>query len=317
MSEIYDGLGVNPSLAGGASSGGGTSSNNNAISMKVLVERLTYVRNKLRDFWMKESVKVQKAMGFSSPAILQFDDAIFSDEISYKKLLIELYDRDVISQEGLREEFNIIDPIESKRVLREAKQRKKETVPLKAGPYHDPMIKTTLMNDLVKNGAMDGDELNIDIKKTDVYSKDPGGRPVGKKDSIKRDPKKVTPKKASAGQFLETQVWAREAFDSIANIIGTAYLKEKSKANFRQLSDDEAIEFEDLKLSILMGIPPFSEVTASVVQSAIANIRPTAIERQARDVLLSELSTKVNRIPTMDDKRIAASAAYAISVLSE
>ena len=52
--------------------------------MKVLVERLSYVRNKLKEFWMKESVQSTKAMGFSSPAILQFDDAIFSDEIAYK-----------------------------------------------------------------------------------------------------------------------------------------------------------------------------------------------------------------------------------------
>lgn len=316
MSEIYDGLGVNPSLAGG-SAAGSTGMTNNAISMKVLVERLSYVRNKLREFWMRESVKVQKAMGFSSPAILQFDDAIFSDEISYKKLLIELYDRDIISQEGLRDEFNIIDPIESKRVLREVKRRTKEVIPPKASPFHDPMIKTKLMSDLVKGGGMDGDELNVDVKKEDVVTKDPGGRPIGKKDSIKRDPKKVSPKKAFAGDFLEMQVWAREALDSISNIVGDAYLQEKSKANFRQLNDEEAQEYEDFKLSILMGLKPFSNIDINSIQNAVANIKPTAIERQIRDTLLAELPSKINRSITMDDKRIAASAAYAMSVLSE
>ena len=317
MSELYDGLGVNPSLAGGSSSGGSGGATNNAISMKVLVERLSYVRNKLKEFWMRESVKIQKAMGFSSCGILQFDDAIFSDEISYKKLLIELYDRDIISQEGLREEFNILDPVESKRVLREVKRRKKETIPLKAGPYHDPMIKQTLMGDLVKGGGMDGDELNIDVKKEDVYSKDPGGRPTGVKDGVKRDPKKVTPKKAFSGTaFIETQTWAREAIDKISNIVGDAYLQEKSKANFRQLDDAQASEFEDLKLSILMGIAPFSNIDTQTVQAAIASIRPTAVEREIRDTLLSELPKKVKRQLTIDDKRIAASAAYTISVLS-
>jgi hypothetical protein len=111
MSEIYDGYGVNPSLAGGV---GGKESGmtNNAISMKVLVERLSYIRNKLMSFWSEQARVIQKAMGFTSPAILSFDDAIFSDEISYKKLILELYDRDIISIEGLREEFNLINPIE-------------------------------------------------------------------------------------------------------------------------------------------------------------------------------------------------------------
>lgn len=317
MSEIHDGLGVNPSLAGGSTTVGG-GKENSAISMKVLVERLNYVRSKLKDFWMKESVKIQKAMGFSSPAILQFDDAIFSDEISYKKLLIELYDRDIISQEGLREEFNIIDPIESKRVLREARRREKETIPPKASPYHDPMIKTKLMSDLVKTGNMDGDELNVDVKKSDVFSKDAGGRPVGVKDSIKRKTKKSsTTKKTFAADFLETQVWAKEALDKISSIIGDAYLEEKGKANFRQLNDDEVSEFEDLKLTVLMPIKAFSNIDTTVITGAMANIRPTVIERKIRDSLLEALPSKINRPITIDDKRIATAAAYAISVLSD
>ena len=56
---------------------------------------------------------------------------------------------------------------------------------------------------------MDGDELNIDVKRKMFFLKILPGEPVScKKDSIKRDPE-VSPKKAFAENF-EMQVWARE-----------------------------------------------------------------------------------------------------------
>ena len=316
MSEIYDGFGVNPSLAGGLSSTGG-SLGNSAISMKVLVERLAYIREQLTDFWMGESKKIQMAMGFSSPAVISFDDAIFSDEISYKKLLIELYDRDVISLEGLREEFNKIDPIESSRIYKEQKRRKSGKISPKASPYHDPMVREKLASDLVKSGNIDGEEFDIDVKKEDVFSKDKGGRPVGVKDGIKRDQKRITPKKAFASEFLEMNVWARESLEKISETIGSSYLCELNKKNFRQLTTQESEDFEDLKLSILCAIEPYSEINSELISSVAENIKNTSFERTIKSSIMSELSQKVNRPTTIEDERIASAAAYCISKMTE
>jgi len=316
MSEIYDGLGINPSLAGGAN-GGNSGLTNNAISMKVLVERLAYVRNKLIHFWNGQADIVQKAMGFPSAARVEFDDAIFSDEIAYKKLLVDIYDRNIISAESVREEFNLVDRIESSRVNREVKKREKGTVPAKSGQFHDPMIKDKLKSDLIKTGNLDGDHMDVDVNKDEVYSKNPGGRPTGAKDTGKRATKQGVTKKVVASSFIETHVWARESLDKISSIIGDSYLQEKAKANFRQLSDDESNEFEDLKLSVLMGIEPFSPVEINTVSASISNIKSTHQERVIRDTLLMELSGKIKRILTIDDKRIASAAAYAISKISE
>lgn len=316
MSEIYDGLGVNPSLAGGSSSGG-SGMTNNAISMKVLVERLSYVRNKLIDFWNRESRLIQKAMGFSSAAKIQFDDAIFSDEIAYKKLLMDLYDRDVISLEGLREEYNLVDEIEEKRIIREGKRRDKGRIQPKSSPFHDPMVKPKLQSDLIKNGNLDGEHLGVDVKKEDVFSKNPGGRPTGAKDTNVRQPKKVSPKKVFANSFMEMQTWAKEGLDKVSSIIGDVYLEEKSKVNFRQLNNEEVAEFENLKLSILMNIDPFSEIDNKSVSESLNQCKSCAVEFSIRDELLIELSNKIKRPITMDDKRIASAAAYTISKLSD
>lgn len=317
MSEIYDGYGVNPSLAGGV---GGKESGmtNNAISMKVLVERLSYIRNKLMSFWSEQARVIQKAMGFTSPAVLSFDDAIFSDEISYKKLILELYDRDIISIEGLREEFNLINPIEASRVVKEAKRRKKGTIEPKASPYHDPMVAMKLKSDLIKGGNLDGHEMNVDVKKEDVFSKDKGGRPIGAKDNIKRDTKSVSPKKAfGAAEFLEMKTWAYESFHKIADIISDNYLSSLGKKNRRQLTEQESNEFEDVVLCLLCSLDPFTEVTDKAIAAAVNNVKDISLEITIRQSLLSELSKKMKRSPTMEDRRIAASASYAMSKTTE
>jgi hypothetical protein len=330
MSELYEGLGINPSLAGGGggSSGGMT---NNAIALKVMVERLNYLRSKLVDFWTMESRKIQKAMGFSSPAKIVFDDAVFSDEVAYKKLLIELYDRDVISIEAIRDEFNFLDRVESSRILKENRKRAKHRIPPKASTFHDPMWETALKTDLMKSGQLDGDEFGIDIKelpqpagpggspsKPAAFSKDKGGRPTGSKDTTKRDQR--TPKVRTVGEnseFVTTNVWAREALSKIGDIVGPHYLAEKSKANFRQLTDEESLEFESLKLALLVGVSPLTEITAELIEEIADDLPNCSVEATLRDVLIEELAQKVGRPLTMEDRRIASAGAYTLTKLSD
>ena len=102
LTSIYAGLGIPPTLTG-ASSGGGYS--NNFVSLKTLIERLEYGREVLSQFWRHEIKIVQKAMGFRLPAEIHFDSIILSDEAAQKKLLMDLADRDIISQETLLERF--------------------------------------------------------------------------------------------------------------------------------------------------------------------------------------------------------------------
>lgn len=313
MSEIYEGLGINPSISGG-NSGGNTGMTNNSIALKVMVERLTYLRNKLTKFWSHQAKLIQKAMGFSSPAQIVYDDAVFSDEVTYKKLLIELFDRDIISGESIRDEFNFINSIESSRILKEYKRREKNTIPPKAGPYHDPMIKDNLKKDLIKSGQVDGEELGIeDVSPPEPkFSKDSGGRPIGAKDTTKRAEKKVSPK-----SFVKLNAWARESFDKVGEIIGQQYLTSKGKSNFRQLTNEETNEFEDIKLSILLSVDPFCTISVATISESAENIRNCKAEIAIRDTLLKEFEAQKIRQITMDDKRIAAAGAYCISKMSE
>ena len=108
-------------------------------------------------FWRKEITIVQKAMGFRYPAEIHFDSIVLSDEAAQKKLLMDLADRDIISQETLLERFREIPSIEKVRVKREVRDRDTEAfTPQKASPYHNPqhahdVAKIGITKDLVDN----------------------------------------------------------------------------------------------------------------------------------------------------------------------
>ena len=142
LTNIYAGLGIPPTLTGMANTGGGFT--NNFISLKTLVERLEYGRQVLVNWWNQELEIVQKAMGFRLPAKIHFDQMVLSDEASEKTLLIQLADRNIISSETLVERFGEIPEIEKIRIRREVKDRKNESMPQKASPYHNPQHRNDL-----------------------------------------------------------------------------------------------------------------------------------------------------------------------------
>ncbi|MDZ4785608.1 MAG: hypothetical protein SGJ02_05970, partial [bacterium] len=318
MSMIYDGMGIPPSLAGGGGSGD-SGFTNNFISMKVLIEKLNYLRNKLTDFWTDEAKAVQKAMGFPSPAKLIFDDAILSDENQYQKLLIELYDRDIISLEGIRAEFNLQDDIETARLKKETRQRDKNKIPQKSSPYHQPMWKVNLESELVKEGLLDPTIFGIEAKKSEILKvkappKTPpksNGRPTGTKDQTKRKAKVVRPR-TTAQSVIETQVWAKESIDKISDIITPSYVQSKEKAYARDLTNEEVDDLENIKLGIIIDHLPFSLVTEESILKSCANLIDTSEIKSVRDSILERFIEKFNRKPTIEDRRIAGAAAYSL-----
>lgn len=314
MAMIYDGMGIPPSLAGGGG-GGDSGFTNNFISMKVLIEKLNYLRNKLTEFWTKEAKQVQKAMGFSSPAQLVFDDAILSDEAQYKKLLLDLYDRDIISLEGVREEFNLIDPVEGSRIMREYKRRTKGRIPEKSSPYHKPMWKVDLESEMIKTGVMDPTILGVEVDQKDILKAQlaprDGGRPSGAKDQTKRKPKVVRPR-ATAESVIETQVWAKESLDKISDIITPNYVTALEKSYARDLTNVEVDDLENIKLAVLGSHDPFSDITEDSIKSACANLMDSSQLKVVRDAILQRFNEKFKRKPTIEDRRIAAAAAFSL-----
>jgi hypothetical protein len=286
LNSIYAGLGVPPTLTGMATNGGGFT--NNFISLKTLVERLQYGRDALIKFWDKELEVVRKAMGFRNRAYVQFDQMSLSDEAAEKNLLIQLADRDIISQETLLHRFKEIPQIEKIRLQREVEDRQDEKNPPKASPYHDPKHKESLEKVALQSGKV----LPQDVGLKTSIPKDmlmppkpvqpqsgvgpsqkpkppnPNGRPPLSQDQGPRKQRLANPR--SKPSVAELFMWAETSWDSISNILNDAYLNHKSKKNLRQLTKSEASDLEQLKIDVLTNLDILQDVDAGVVQSILS-----------------------------------------------
>ncbi len=324
---IYDGLGVPPVLRSGGT--GGTSSNN-FVSIKTLIERLRYIRNMLVEFWTKQLIIIQRALGWKYPANIVFDEIILSDESLEKKLLLDLCDREIISEDAVREYFGYIPEIERLRLGKQTKSREAGKLPPKASPYHNPQVVEDMQKLALSSGDVTPGQVGVKTKpknrgeksrtdlmheqktlqikeNTKVKMKLAAGRPKGVKEQKKRKPKPAT-KSAKADQIL---LWAQSSYNKLSEMLLPALLAGYGKKNSRQLTESQAQEVEDIKFNVLCNLEPFTEIN----QESLITILET--ENTISSNILKKFTKLFNdfiqingRPPTVDERRLLQLISY-------
>ena len=278
LNSIYAGLGIPPTLTGTYGAAGTT---NNFISLKTLTQRLQYGRDILMSFWEKELELVQKAMGFRYCAQVEFDKMDLSNEDAEKALLIQLSDRNIISDEILQSRFGFDSDMEKSRINRESRERESDRMVKKAGPWHDPNFEDSLKKTALQLGIVAPSQVGLDLPKKKAGEKtgmemklppkDPGlsvkdgdkslkeapqqGRPVNTKDSKQRQTKKFAPQTGA-----KLHMWSNSAQEQISDILNPILLDFYQKKNMRSLSNDEYEEAENIRAKILLSAPPFVKI---------------------------------------------------------
>ena len=283
LNSIYAGLGVPPTLTGMASNGGGFT--NNFISLKTLVERLQYGRDQLTKFWTKELELVRRSMGFRKPAHIIYDQMSLSDEAAEKNLLIQLADRSIISHETILDRFKEIPAVEKVRLNREAKERDKEKLPEKVGPFNPP-------------------------PKEEIPDSNPNGRPKFKQDEKPRKKRVETPKNTPG--VADLIVWANQSFDLISEVTNKAFLSVCNKKNMRQLTKAEVGSLESLKVDILTNLSVmYEKVDAEYINEVIKSNKKTP--KKFKAIMASKDINILNM--SMDEYKRQVVASYTEYVL--
>lgn len=292
LNAIYAGLGIPPTLTGTFGAAGTT---NNFISLKTLTQRLQYGRDVLVEFWEQEIALVQKAMGFKYPAKIEFDRMDLSNEDSEKALLIQLADRNIISDELIQTRFGIDPDMEKTRLNRESRERESSRMIDKAGPWHDPQPENALKKialqlgivtpseiGLELNSKKDGEQNGLELKQQLQPSKPtplasdspeslPGepqqGRPKNSKDTAPRKQKQFAPQTGAS-----LMIWASKAQDKINDIINPILLEFYNKKNVRSLTASEYKEFDEVKAKVLFSLEPFCKIDQGLIFSALDSI---------------------------------------------
>jgi len=338
LNSVYAGLGIPPTLTGTYGAAGTT---NNFISLKTLTQRLQYGRDVLADFWEKEITLVQKAMGFRYPARVEFDRMDLSNEDAEKALLIQLADRNLISDELLQSRFGVDPDMEKSRLNRESRDRKSQRMVRKAGPWHDPQLENALKKIALQGGTVAPSQVGLELEKKKsgeknglelkqelavpktpfgggsqppvgqprIEDKLPGqpgqGRPKNSKDTEPRKTKKFTPQTGA-----KLNLWALSAQDNISNIINPIILEYFNKKNLRSLSSEETKELDRIKTKILFDLKPFDAIDQNSVVSKItaSNNLDILDTINQYSVWLSQLKAEMNRDLSVDEmKQIKAS----------
>ena len=306
LMAIYSALGIPPTLTGTFGASGTT---NNFIALKTLVERLNYVRQIIIDFWKEQIRIVQKAMGFRQPAIVEFDIMYLEDPAAMTTLLLNMADRNIISDEFVQRHVKATPDIENRRVKSENKTKNE-----KVSPYHQVDQDYGLKKIALQTGVSSPSEVGLELedKNGDLSLKEikdqekeklpnntvdvqevsvPGspGRPKNSNDSVKRKEKMFQPKlKASA------EIWAKGAQEKISEITNPAMLNHYGKSSLRNLNLKEFTDLERIKFEILCNL----DIGQTIDNNAIAHAakKPLSSIHKEFEIWISEAEEQLGKL---------------------
>ena len=332
MNSVYAGLGIPPTLTGTFGAAGTT---NNFISLKTLTQRLQYGRDVLVEFWENEIALVQKAMGFKYPAKIEFDRMDLSNEDTEKALLVQLADRNIISDELLQTRFGFDPDMEKSRLNREQRERESNRMVKKSGPFYEPESDKALQKIALQTGIVAPSQIGLELEKKKSGEKSalemkqssspsprmandskeslpgiPGqGRPKLAKDSQKRKTKTFSPQ-TGAGLMI----WASKAQDRINEIINPVLLDFYNKKNFRSLSSVETNEVELIKTKILFNLKPFAKIDENMVMESFASLDSITNKQTIANYYawLKNISNELNSNLSTEDTKQAKASFYSM-----
>lgn len=331
LNNVYAGLGIPPTLTGTFGAAGTT---NNFISLKTLTQRLQYGRNVLIEFWEKELEILQKAMGFKASAKIEFDRMDLSNEDAEKALLIQLADRNIISDEFIQQAFGVDPDTEKSRLNRESRERDGERMVQKAGPWFDPEFKKSLKKISLQTGIATPSQVGLELEKkknnektlleqkinlggpsygvpTGLNSTPKGipqqGRPRNSKDSEKRKTKQFSPQTGAS-----LNLWSLAAQTRIAEILNPVLLEFYDKKNMRSLSNIQYDETEEVKAKVFLSLEPFSNVDNNYVMDLFSKINNPKIRATYNDykTFTKNVFSSINRELTSEETQFIKAYFY-------
>jgi hypothetical protein len=338
LDSIFSGLGVPPTLTGSSRVGGAS---NNYISLQTLVQRLEYGRQQATKFWQLELELLAEALGWSKAPTVKFDHMILKDEAAEKALLIQLLDRNLVSEEMVIEQFGAIPELENTRRRREEKQRLSGKMSEKYGPYHKDKI-----HELVKialgRGFIGPDQAGLEIEESpeetpfeqqmkqkpqgvnpakdgEQKGKSGQGRPKNTKDSPgtnrdrKFDSRSSYDISSDIGDFLNGISEAKQIQSAISECIAPGILKHYGKKNMRSLTAKECIDVELTKFRILSNLPKNAVINDSLIANIVSK-NPKIPTRYSKyyNALLEAHNHNTKRSPTIEEIRGIQAATYSI-----
>jgi len=250
--DIYAALGVSESVMTGNGSYA-----NSFMSIKLLLEKLETIRNKLQDWLLVEIKKIADAMKFRRLPIIQWGLMNLRDENAERKLWLDLYDRGIVSDTSILERFGSDFDIEA------ARQTFEKTFKEDSNPDIKKDDETFRAPVMISKGPFSRDTIKS------KPSAGPGGRPI--KTGTPQTQKRST-KPKGMGRVLEFQRYYEFACNAVkffSDIVNQKVVETQGVKDFRSLSKAQKTEVEEIILYTLAASDPTKDLDQNLVYDVL------------------------------------------------
>ena len=260
-----------------------------------------------------------------------------SNEDTEKSLLVQLADRNLVSDELIQTRFGLDPDMEKTRLNKESRDRDGNRMVKKAGPWFDPQVENALKKIALQGGSVAPSQVGLELEKKKSGEKSalemkqppasapstklandspeslpgsPGqGRPKNSKDTEKRKTKVFKPQ--TGAKLL---LWASEAQDKISQIINPILLEFYNKKNLRSLSSEETKEVDLIKTKILFTLEPLTTIASEKIIDILGNLSQFDKNETilSYSVWLKELKADLNKDLSVDEHKQAKASFYSM-----
>jgi len=249
--DIYAALGVSEAVMAGKGSFA-----NSFMSIKLLLEKLETIRCKLEDWLRVEVKKIADAMKFRRLPIIKWGLMNLRDENTERKLWIDLYDRGIVSDESMLEQFGTDFNIETERQKYEKKVKEDENPGVKKD---DEKFRSPVM---VSQGPFKRDVLSPPKPKP---AGGVGGRPV-KTGSPQTKKRSTKPKGMGAViKFQQYREFAAGALKMINDAATQLAVDAQGVKDSRSLTKAQKGDLEKIISYTLAAFSPETQLTLDLV----------------------------------------------------
>jgi predicted GIY-YIG superfamily endonuclease len=292
------GLGIHKSLVGGNAASSG--SNDSFMGLRNLMKRIDSIRRAITEWIQSEIDIVSEELGFQSKPKIKFSVDNLFDQPSYFKLLTELNDRNIISNQTIVEKIGEMWDIEKARVRKEEEDRKSGDVSTKYSPFIQTEIPDANHKKNKEMLKLKQESATAPVQITEDPKLRPG-RPDGSRDKVKRKvSKRIRAYELAAAEDFQNSVDAvldeyflnqfnaqnkRQLTAKQKEIIEAAKNKVFSKYGGLEISKDEIFKIADSDVD-------FSKFESVVAKELREIVNPTtANARMVKNTILAKMAS--------------------------
>jgi len=216
----------------------GSAENGKPIGLKDFISRIINCRIAIAKWLDSEFTIIRKATGFRNNPTVTFNNSNLFDEKIYWNIIRDLVDRNILSDDRMRELLKEDSSVERARIDEDEALRTKEEMPQKASPFHNPLLLMQQKHEIKK--------IQSENMAKEKQSGKSGGRPVGSRDK--------TPRVVRANTVNIVQ--ASKIYDRVDKLVQSTLMESFGVKDARQLTNEQKKEIFDAKCLLYPTVNP-------------------------------------------------------------